>query len=125
MEPPACKVLKKYLPRLAKTLDPAVIATELHARDVLDDRTWEEARKTSQGANYDRCLNVLEMLIRNVRAKPECFDKLCSILEDHPTTEGLSTQLKEELKKETETATATTKFNGELSLYTEYKALTT
>lgn len=111
-EPVSCKVLRRYLPRLARTLDPAVVATELHSADVIDDRTWEEARKSSQGANYDRCLNVLEALIRSVRAKPECFDNFCSILEDHPTTESLSAQLKEELKKE-KADKQTTTANGE------------
>ena len=118
-------MLRRYLPRLAKTLDPAVIATELYSADVLDQRTWEEARKTSAGANYDRCLNVLEALIRSVRGKPECFDKFCSILKDQPTTEPLSTQLKEELKKDTETVTTTKNTtDGELSLCSIFNALT-
>lgn len=103
-EPAACKALQRCLTRLARTLDPAVLATELHSADIIDDRTWEEARKTSQGSNYDRCLNVLEALIRSVRAKTECFDKFCSILEDHEVTKSLATRLKEELKKEEETS---------------------
>ena len=97
----ACKVLRKYLPKLAKTLDPAVLATELHSIDIVDDRTWEEARKTSQGSNYDRCLSVLEALIRSVRAKPDCFDKFCEILDDERVglTKDLACQLREEVKK--------------------------
>ena len=98
-EPLYCKILKKYLPRLASTLDPSVIATELHSVDVIDDRVWEEARKEAHGANYDRCLNVLEALIRSTRAAPECFDKFCTILEDQEVTKSLAVQLREELKK--------------------------
>ena len=98
-EPSACKVLKKFLPRLASTLDPSVIATELHSIDVIDARAWEEARKDAQGANYDRCLNLLEALIRSTRATPECFDKFCNILEDQEVTKSLAGQLRDELKK--------------------------
>lgn len=98
-EPAACKVLRKYLSKLSKTLDPAVLATELHSVDIVDDRTWEEARKTSQGSNYDRCLGVLEALIRSARAKPDCFDKFCAIVEGEEVTKELAYQLREELKK--------------------------
>lgn len=106
-EPAACKVLRKYLPKLSKILDPAVLATELHSADIVDDRTWEEARKTSQGSNYDRCLGVLEALIRSTRAKPGCFDKLCAILEGEEVTKELASQLREELKKVEEEGTQT------------------
>lgn len=103
-EPAACKVLRKFLPRLAKTLDPSDIATNLYSLEIIDARIWEEARKSSQGANYDRCLTVLEALIRSVRAKPDCFDKFCSILEEEEVWKPLSTQLKEELEKVKEEA---------------------
>jgi hypothetical protein len=98
-EPLACKVLRKFIPRLAKTLDPSVIATELHSADIIDGRAWEEARKDAQGANYDRCLNLLETLIRSTRATPDCFDKFCAILEDQEVTKTLASQLRDELKK--------------------------
>ena len=98
-EPLACKVLRKFLPRLANTLDPSVIATELHSVDVVDGRVWEEARKEAQGANYDRCLNLLEALIRSTRASFDCFEKFCTILEDQEVTKTLAGQLREELKK--------------------------
>ena len=98
-EPLTCKVLRKFLPKLASTLDPSVIATELHSVDVVDGRVWEEARKEAHGANYDRCLNLLESLIRSTRAMPECFDKFCTILEDQEVTKPLAGQLREELKK--------------------------
>lgn len=98
-EPLACKVLRKFLPRLSKTLDPSVIATELYSADIVDSRVWEEARKDAQGANYDRCLNLLEALIRSTRATPACFDKFCTILEDQEVTKTVAGQLREDLKK--------------------------
>ena len=98
-EPLACKVLRKFLPRLSKTLDPSVIATELHSADIVDSRVWEETRKDAQGANYDRCLNLLEALIRSTRATPACFEKFCAILEDQEVTKTVASQLREELKK--------------------------
>ena len=98
-EPLACKVLRKFLPKLASTLDPSIIATDLHSVDVIDDRVWEEARKDAYRANYDRCLNILEALIRNTRASSECFDKFCAILEDQEVTKALASQLREALKE--------------------------
>lgn len=98
-DPLACKVVRKFLPRLAHTLDPSVIATGLYSVDIIDGRAWEEARKEAQGANYDRCLNLLEALIRSTRASPACFEKFCTILEDQEVTKELATQLREELKK--------------------------
>lgn len=116
-EPLVCKVLRKFLPRLAHTLDPSIIATGLYSADIIDDRVWEDARKEAHGANYDRCLNLLEALIRSLRASPDCFDKFCAILEDQEVTKVLAAQLREELKKMEREATKGPLVNSEYKLF--------
>lgn len=121
-EPLACKVLRRFLPRLANTLDPSVIATELHSIDVIDGRVWEEAKKEAQGANYDRCLNLLEALIRSTRATPECFNKFCTVLDDQEVTKTLAGQLRDELKKvEREATTKGSLVNSEYTILLQFQ----
>ena len=92
-DPLPCRALKHLLPRLAKTIDPSVVSTELLAEEIITDSTWEEAKKETSGPNYDRNLKLLEHLQRAVRAKPDAFQTFCSILRKETVTEGLADEL--------------------------------
>ena len=88
----AARVLQKSLHVLASTLDPVPLATALYSAEVIEERTWEEAR--AEGASYDRNLKVIGAVRRSIKAKPEYFDKFCSILEEQAVTKDLAKKLK-------------------------------
>ena len=85
-------VLRRKLHRLSNCLDPVVLSTALYAEEIIDDRTWEEARHASP--TYDRCLKLLEIVLRKVKASPSVFEKFCNILEEEPITANIATELR-------------------------------
>ena len=89
----AARVLQKSLHRLASVLEPVPLATALYSAEIIEERTWEEAR-TEGGSSYDKNLKVIGAVRRGVRAKPECFDEFCSILEAQAVTKDLAKALK-------------------------------
>lgn len=92
-----CKAVQRYLHELARAIDPVAISTELYSKEVIDERTWEDARKDKNGPNYDRNLDLLGALLRAMRASPSNFEKFCYILKHESTTESLATKLEGEL----------------------------
>ncbi len=92
-------VLRKNLPKLCKSLDPVVIATALFAKELIDERAWEDARKDSKESNYDRCLKLLEKLMRNMKIRPSAFEEFCGILSEEEVTKDLARQLRGEEEK--------------------------
>ena len=89
----AARVLQKSLHRLASVLEPVPLATALYSAEVIEERTWEEARSEG-GSTYDKNLKVLGAVRRGVKAKSEFFDTFCSILEAQAVTKDLAKQLK-------------------------------
>ena len=89
----AARVLQKSLHRLASVLEPVPLATALYSAEIIEERTWEEAR-TEGGSSYDKNLKVIGAVKRGVKAKPECFDQFCSILEAQAVTKDLAKKLK-------------------------------
>lgn len=84
--------LQRKLHRLSSCLDPVVLSTALFADEIIDDRAWEEGRLASP--NYDRCLKLLEVLLRKVKANPFIFERFCTILEEDSITQDLATELR-------------------------------
>lgn len=89
----AARVLQKSLHRLASVLEPVPLATALYSAEVIEERTWEEAR-IEGGSTYDKNLKVIGAVRRGVKAKPEYFDTFCSVLEEQAVTKDLAKQLK-------------------------------
>ncbi len=85
-------VLQKELHKLCSCLDPVVLSTALFAKEIIDDRTWEEARQN--GPIYDRCLKLMETVLRKTKACPAVFDDFCNILEDETITENIGAELR-------------------------------
>lgn len=88
------RILQRRLDKLARTLSPVVMATALLAEEIIDQRTWEEARKEGR-PQYDRTLDLMEVLMRAVQARPSAvFSQFCTILEREPVTAGLAAELR-------------------------------
>ena len=92
-EPIVCRALQRYIHELATTIDPVSISTELYSREIIDERTWENARKEKNGSNYDRILVVLGALLRAMRASPSYFEQFCDVLRQDVITFSLATKL--------------------------------
>ena len=89
----AVRCLQKNLDRLSRSMDPVVVSKALFAAEIVDKRTWEEARRESV-PHYDRCLKLLEVVMRSAEAKQEVFEEFCEILDRESTTAGLARDLK-------------------------------
>ena len=85
--------VRRKIHELSRCLDPVVIATALFAKEIIDDRCWEEARQTGQPA-YDRCLRVLGVLLRKIKSSPAVFEQFCQILEEESVTESTAAELR-------------------------------
>ena len=84
--------LQKELHKLCSCLDPVVLSTALFAKEIIDDRAWEEARQN--GPIYDRCLKLMETVLRKTKACPAVFHDFCSLLEEETITENVGAELK-------------------------------
>ena len=87
------RVLQKKLDKLARSLSPVVVATALLAEEVIEQRTWEEARKEGR-PQYDRTLDLMEVVLRAVQARPSVFSQFCTILEHETVTAGIAEELR-------------------------------
>jgi hypothetical protein len=87
------RCLQRKLDRLARSLHPVTVSTALLAEDIIEQRVWEEARKEGL-PHYDRCLNVLEAVMRCLGARPSVFEQFCKILEQETVTENLAAELR-------------------------------
>lgn len=85
-------VLRRKLHRLSSCLDPVVLSTGLYSKEIIDSRTWEEARQNIP--SYDRCLKLLEILLRKLKASPLVFEDFCAILEEEPVTANIANELR-------------------------------
>lgn len=88
------RVLQRKLDKLARSLSPVVVATALLAEEVIEQRTWEEARKEGR-SQYDRTLDLMEVVMRAVQARPSVvFGQFCAILERETVTAGIAAELR-------------------------------
>ncbi len=87
------RCLHKKLDKLARALHPVTVSTALLAEEIIDQRTWEEARKEGL-PHYDRCLNLLEAVLRCVEARPEVYEQFCKVLEQETVTTSLAGELR-------------------------------
>lgn len=93
-EPTESKVLQRNAHKLASSLDPVVLSTLLYSAEIINDRVWEDTRNDLKAPNYDRCLELLGVVIRCTKAKPSSFEVLCEALEQQEITKDLATQLR-------------------------------
>lgn len=89
----AVRCLQRKLDKLARSLHPVTISTALLAEEIIEQRAWEEARREGL-PHYDRCLNLLEVLMRCVGARPAVYEQFCKILEQETVTTGLAAELR-------------------------------
>lgn len=92
MQPEATS-LQRNIERLSRTIDPVTVSTALFARELIDQRIWEEARKEGK-PHFDRSLNLLGEVLRSTQAHPQTFQQFCEILEQEKVTEALAAELK-------------------------------
>ena len=91
--PTVVRCLQKNLDRLSRTIDPVVVSTSLFAAEIIDQRSWEEARREGV-PQYDRCLNLLGAVMRSAEAKKDVFEEFCDILDRETATAGLARELR-------------------------------
>lgn len=85
--------LRKKLHHLCNCLDPVVLSTALYGAEIVDSRIWEEAREAGC-PSYDRCLKIMQVVLRKTKACPSVFDDFCKILEEDSITEKTGTDLR-------------------------------
>ena len=90
------RCLQRKLDKLARSIHPVTVSTALLAEEIIEQRVWEEARREGL-PHYDRCLNVLEAVMRSVGAQPSVFEQFCRILEQETVTKGLAAELRGKL----------------------------
>ena len=79
--------------KLSRSIDPVTVSSELFSKDIIDQRSWEEARKEGK-PHYDRSLKLLEEVLRKIQARPQIFQQFCEILEQETVTEELAAKLR-------------------------------
>lgn len=83
---------------MSRTIDPVVVSTALFAAEIIDHRSWEEARREGL-PHYDRCLNLMGAVMRSTEGKQAVFEEFCEILEAESITAGLARELRGKTKE--------------------------